>query len=74
MATGYGILENDFTMEIYNRWGELIFESHNMQIGWDGSYGAGTERVQDGTYTWVIRFRDLTNTKHEKNGHLSLLR
>ncbi|TSJ45497.1 PKD domain-containing protein [Fluviicola chungangensis] len=74
MATGYGILENDFTMEIYNRWGELIFESHNMQIGWDGSYGAGTERVQDGTYTWVIRFKDLTNTLHERNGHLSLLR
>ncbi|WP_343634610.1 PKD domain-containing protein [Fluviicola sp.] len=74
MATGYGILETDFSMEIYNRWGELIFESHNMQIGWDGSYGAGTERVQDGTYTWVIRFKDLTNTLHEKNGHLSLLR
>lgn len=73
MASGYGILETDFTMEIYNRWGELIFESHNMQIGWDGSY-AGTERVQDGTYTWVIRFKDLTNTLHEKNGHLSLLR
>ena len=73
-AKGYGILETDFTMEIYNRWGELIFESHNMEIGWDGSYGSGTEQVQDGTYTWVIRFRDLTNTKHEKNGHLSLLR
>lgn len=72
-ASGYGILETDFTMEIYNRWGELIFESHNMQIGWDGSY-AGTERVQDGTYTWVIRFKDLTNTLHERNGHLSLLR
>lgn len=74
VAKGYGILETDFTMEIYNRWGELIFESHNMEIGWDGSYGSGTERVQDGTYTWVIRFRDLTNTMHEKNGHLSLLR
>lgn len=72
-ASGYGILETDFTMEIYNRWGELIFESHNMQIGWDGSY-AGSERVQDGTYTWVIRFKDLTNTLHERNGHLSLLR
>lgn len=74
VAKGYGILETDFTMEIYNRWGELIFESHNMEIGWDGSYGSGTERVQDGTYTWVIRFRDLTNAKHEINGHLSLLR
>lgn len=72
-ASGYGILETDFTMEIYDRWGELIFESHNMQIGWDGSY-AGSERVQDGTYTWVIRFKDLTNTLHERNGHLSLLR
>lgn len=74
VATGYGILETDFSMEIYNRWGELIFESHNMGIGWDGSYGSATERVQDGTYTWVIRFRDLTNTRHERNGHLSLLR
>lgn len=74
VAKGYGILESDFSMEIYDRWGELIFESHNMEIGWDGSYGAVTERVQDGTYTWVIRFRDLTNARHERYGHLNLLR
>lgn len=74
VARGYGILQSDFTMEIYDRWGELIFESHNMDVGWDGSYGAVTERVQDGTYTWIIRFLDLTRTKHERRGHLNLLR
>ena len=29
----------DYTMLVYNRWGEVLFESHNAEFGWDGTYG-----------------------------------
>ena len=36
-------------MTIYNRWGELIFETNNSEIGWDGSYGVNGRKVQEGS-------------------------
>ena len=63
----------DFTLLIFNRWGEIIFESHNADIGWDGTYG-GTF-AQDGIYTWKIEFK--TTTSDERKvvvGHVNMLR
>lgn len=67
----------DFTMLIYNRWGELIFESHDASFGWNGSYG-NTENislVQDGTYTWKIEFKTLKNDERKSVvGSVTLIR
>jgi gliding motility-associated-like protein len=41
---------------IYNRWGELIFESNNPAIGWDGTYG--DKLLMNDTYTWKLQFKD----------------
>jgi gliding motility-associated-like protein len=67
----------DFTLLIFNRWGELIFESHDASKGWDGSYGSNREyeMCQDGTYTWKIEFK--TNKNDERKmvvGHVNLIR
>lgn len=71
---GYGIIEEGFTMEIYNRWGEMIFYSTDINGGWDGTYKGENNIVQDGVYTWKVRFKDITYATHEKHGHVSLLR
>ena len=67
----------DFSLLIFNRWGEIVFESRNAEVGWDGSYGSNNEieMVQDGTYTWVIRYR-ITETKgyRKATGHVNLIR
>jgi gliding motility-associated-like protein len=44
---------------IFNRWGEVIFESKDTEQGWDGSYN-GT-LVQSGTYTWKISLKSKNN-------------
>jgi gliding motility-associated-like protein len=63
----------DFTLLIFNRWGELIFESHNAEIGWDGSYN-GT-LVQDGTYTWKIEFKVSASDKRIMDtGHVNMIK
>jgi gliding motility-associated-like protein len=41
-----------FKMYIYNRWGQLLFESDNIDTGWDGTYK--NSLCSADTYTWVI--------------------
>jgi trimeric autotransporter adhesin len=68
-----GFDQYDFELLIYNRWGEVIFESHDASIGWDGTYGG--ELVAQGTYTWKIEFKTLyTDERISVNGHVSLLK
>lgn len=73
IAKTWGIQEKGFHFEIYNRWGELIFETNDINVGWDGTY-KGAEQAQDGVYIWKVNFRDLTDNKLELVGHVNLLK
>ena len=65
----------DYSFYIYNRWGELIFESHDADYGWIGTFGVGGEICQDGVYTWLIEYKSLLTTKRKKlNGSVNLIR
>jgi len=65
---------NNYHLLIFNRWGEIIFESYNADIGWDGTY-PNNLLVEDGVYVWKIVFKESkTDKKHEKIGHVTLLR
>jgi gliding motility-associated-like protein len=67
----------DYSLSIYNRWGELIFESHDASVGWDGNYGSGGnfKQVQDGTYTWKIEFKVTKNDERKMAvGSVNILR
>lgn len=65
----------NFSMTIYNRWGELVFESHDVSIGWNGSMFNSGEIVQDGMYTWTIIYKKVNNAQtHQISGHVNLLR
>ena len=58
---------------IFNRWGQIIFESYDTDFGWDGTYKGRI--VQNGTYTWKIDFKEImTDKKHTVNGHVNILR
>jgi gliding motility-associated-like protein len=63
---------DQYHLELYNRWGELIFESYNKNVGWDGTYN--NVRVQDGTYTWKITISTNGTNKIVKYGHVSVIR
>ncbi|MCH2225252.1 MAG: PKD domain-containing protein, partial [Crocinitomicaceae bacterium] len=66
----------DFNLKIFNRWGELIWESNDASVGWDGTYGDGQQHlVQDGTYTWSIEFGTTeTDERITVTGHVNLIR
>lgn len=68
-----GVNIKDFKMEIFNRWGELIFTANSLSEQWDGTY-AGLP-CPDGVYTWKITYGDIfTDDRHELVGHVTLLR
>ena len=52
---------SNYQLTIYNRWGEVIWESFDYHEAWDGTYGTGGQNVQDGTYTWILRLKKKQN-------------
>ena len=67
---GYDI--EKFTMRIFNRWGEIVWESKDPSIYWDGTYGGNL--VQSGTYTWTLNVKDdNTDEVYYYRGHLNVI-
>ena len=70
---GGGISNENYSMYVYNKWGELIFESHNREVGWDGTYN--NKICAPGTYIWKIEYRENSGAKAKKQevGHVNLI-
>ena len=68
-----GISEQDFNLEIFNRWGEMIWKSNDIHVGWDGTYN--NKMVMDGTYIYQLEYRDIgLNQKKSQTGHINVLK
>lgn len=68
-----GFDNSTFHMEIFNRWGESIFESRDIEFGWDGTAKGYSAEV--GTYIWVLDFKSLNDdNKYVFKGHVNLIR
>jgi gliding motility-associated-like protein len=68
-----GFNPTEFQIQIFNRWGELIWESYDHQFKWDGTYDGRV--VQAGIYTWKIKFGNADDDGFNLiSGHLNILR
>ena len=65
---------DEFQLEIYNRWGELVFKSHTTEPFWDGHMGA--EESGDGVFYYIARWSLLCGDtrEHDAAGHFEVLR
>ncbi|MCB9174095.1 MAG: gliding motility-associated C-terminal domain-containing protein [Flavobacteriales bacterium] len=68
-VTGIGI--KTVAMKIYNRWGQVVFESIQANDGWDGRTNSGV-KVPEGTYFYIIDVE--TDKKETFTGTLTLIR
>lgn len=68
---GYGVATMEF--KIYNRWGELVFESNSLANGWDGTYKGKKQEKEVYVYTLQATFVDGSETELLR-GNISLLR
>ncbi|MDX2000815.1 MAG: PKD domain-containing protein [Chitinophagales bacterium] len=68
---GYGVSTMEF--RIYNRWGELVFESDRLEHGWDGTYKGQAQEAEVYAFTLKATFKDGTSSDLRK-GNITLLR
>jgi len=77
--SGRGIDPEFFHLYIYDRWGEIIFETDKYSLedprtyGWNG-IAKDHKLVPSGVYTWLVKFRDLRGIYYEKAGGVTLIR
>jgi gliding motility-associated-like protein len=65
----------NYEMLIYNRWGEIIFETHDVTYGWDGTYALANYTCQDGVYLYTIIFKNpLVDERKVVCGSVTLLK
>lgn len=69
-----GVDIKEFHMMIFNRWGELVFETNDMETGWNGTI-KGKLAEQD-VYIWRIKYKTLCSKDELKTkmGHVSVVR
>lgn len=62
----------DYQFAIYNRWGEKVFESNNMEEGWDGTYMG--RRAPGGVYMYTVTVVGIDSKIHKVDGQVLLYR
>lgn len=64
----------NYHIQIFNRWGAIVFESRDPSVVWLGNFDGGGHFAEDGVYQYVIKFDDLLSFPHEAEGHIVLTR
>lgn len=70
----YGQEFDDFRLIIFNRWGDQVFESDDMQRGWNGDSKGSGYYAQNDVYMWVITYTNPRGRREQKSGHVVLIR
>jgi gliding motility-associated-like protein len=73
-ALGIGI--EQFKIQVFDRWGALIFESIDINRAWDGSVkGKGNEETtKEEVYVWKAEVTDVLKQHHDLIGHVTLVK
>lgn len=62
-----------FSLLIYDRWGEVVFKTNDVNESWTGAKNNAGPILQQGIFIWKIEFRDDRRKYYSKLGHVSLL-
>lgn len=66
----------EFHIRVFNRWGEMVFESENRSVGWNGSlHNSGQYHLPDGIYPYVLKYKGTCEAERiELRGFVTILR
>lgn len=68
-----GIDESSIYLRIFNRWGEMLWETFDTSIGWDGTFNG--KLVQEGTYSWMFDYKVKSRDEFKtETGHVNVLK
>ena len=72
--SGKGIGIKTYKMLIFDRWGELIYSTNDINLGWDGTVNEGSHLAQQDVYSYQIQIVDVFNQQHQYIGKVTLLK
>ena len=70
----YGEGVDEFYMRIYDRWGHLVYQSYDINNGWDGKTMTGEKIVHGDIFYYKVRITDFFNVSHYYDGWVKALR
>ncbi len=62
----------DINMKIYDRWGEKVFESNDLSLGWDGNYKG--QPMNPASFVYVVSLTFIDGTSKVEKGNLALVK
>lgn len=62
----------DYNMLIYDRWGKLVFQARDINIGWNGEYKG--QLLQSGSYVYMVTYRNAEGEEKMQKGTILLVR
>ena len=71
---GKGVFIKEFEMTIFDRWGNLIYKTDDIDKPWDGKVNKGNEIAQADEYIYLIQATDFKGGKNKYSGHVTLVR
>jgi len=66
-------IDENYTLTIFDRWGQAIFVTHDPLQAWDGTVD-GKFVQSNTTYTYKVTIRDFTNQDYEYTGYVTVIR
>lgn len=72
-----GCLFEEYRFTIWNRWGEVVFESNDPDSFWIGNHQSGDHYVEAGVYVWRLSYRSVlrpASGARELTGHVVVIR
>lgn len=69
---GTGILE--YQLMVFDRWGNFIFTTDDINEGWDGKANGGVDVSQQDVYVWKVSLTDIFKKKHNYTGTVTIIR
>ena len=72
--SGKGVFINTYEMTIFDRWGNLIYKSNDINQAWNGKANHGNEVAQADDYVYVIKVTDFQLRKYKYKGIVTLIR
>lgn len=70
----YGVMEEEYEMLIFDRWGKQVFKTTDMTIGWNGSLNNTGAVLACDTYVYRVSYKEATGKRKNVIGHVNLIR
>ena len=72
----FGVIDNVavqyFSLQVYNKWGQLVFSSNDITQKWDGTFKG--KKMPNGAYVWMLNYVKQNGRKFYEQGTVMLIR